>query len=297
MQMQDRIDPLIVERAPWLGAPGLGAGVARPVLNSLLSYARTVQMAESLAQLEARALMQKAARMIARDVRVSGLSHIPATGPALIVANHPTGIADGLVVTRILTALRPDVYFYANADILRVLPQLGDVIAPVEWRPEKRTQAKTRATMAFTRAAIAQGRLGVIFPSGRLAKRHGLRLQERPWMASAATIARKYGLPVIPVHLTACNSALFYAFDTIHPSLRDITLFHETLNKGRAPFAVRVGTPIDGGALPACSQTAIAVLRAATLALAPAPRVGPIWRSGKGTGQPGRVRRRLEQNL
>ena len=48
-------------------------------------------------------------------------------------------------------------------------------------------------------------------------------------------------LPVIPVNIRARNSALFYLFDFIHPTLRDITLFHETLNKHRQPYRITVG--------------------------------------------------------
>ena len=66
--------------------------------------------------------------------------------------------------------------------------------------------------------------MAVLFPSGRLAKRTWWWLNERPWMASGAMIARKFNLPVIPLHITARNSALFYLFDRIHPTLRDITL-------------------------------------------------------------------------
>lgn len=267
MSLADRLDPLITERAPWIAEPGAKSALARKALHRLLSYPRTVQMAEYLSPMDARTLMQKAARMIARDVQVSGLSNIPSSGPALIVANHPTGIADGLVLTRLLTALRPDTFFYANADILRVLPQLDSIVAPVEWRPEKRSHAKTRATMAFTRTAFEEGRLGVIFPSGRLAKRRWLTLHERPWMASAAMIARKFDLDIIPVNLSARNSPLFYAFDLIHPTLRDITLFHETLNKHRQPYRVTVGEPISASALPARSEDGIEMLRRATLAL------------------------------
>ena len=89
----------------------MSAAIARKALHGLLSYPRTVQMAEYLAPMDARTLMQKAARMIARDVEVTGLSNIPDRGPALIVANHPTGIADGLVLTRILASRRPDRVF------------------------------------------------------------------------------------------------------------------------------------------------------------------------------------------
>ena len=148
-----------------------------------------------------------------------------------------------------------------------VMPQMEDFICPVEWRQDKRSHGKTRETMAFTRKAVEEGRIGVIFPSGRLAKRRGLRLHEREWMASAAMLARKFELPVIPVNIRARNSVLFYLFDLLHPTLRDITLFHETLNKERQPFRITVGEPISPSALPAKADEGIELLRKATLAL------------------------------
>ncbi|MEL6799023.1 MAG: lysophospholipid acyltransferase family protein [Pseudomonadota bacterium] len=284
--MQDRLDPLIAERAPWLFENTPWAAPSRAVLTRLLGYARTVALAEYLRDRPADEIMQTMGTMLARDVEVRGLGHIPRHGPALVVANHPTGIGDGIVLSHVLRGLRDDAFFYANSDILRVLPQMDQVIAPVEWRIEKRSHARTRETMAYTRAAMDQGRLGVIFPSGRLAKRRGLRLHERPWMASAAMIARKFDAPVIPVNIRARNSWLFYLFDLIHPTLRDITLFHETLNKGRQPFRVTVGEPISPSALPATSDDGIDMLRRATLALGGrhAPTVSlvdstrrPVW--------------------
>jgi putative hemolysin len=283
MDIADRIDTLLLERAPWLARKTPTTRLMRAGLDRLLGYRRTLQLGQSLAPLPAGAVLRRSTHLVARNIAVTGLGHIPAHGPALIVANHPTGIADGLVVARLLAARRPDAFFYANADILRVLPQLSEVIAPVEWRPEKRSHAKARATMAYTRAAFGAGRLGVIFPAGRLARREGLTLHERAWMASAAMIARRFDLPVIPLHISARNSALFYAFDLVHPSLRDITLFHETLNKTRTAFRVTVGAPIPAAALPACSEAAIARLRTATLSLAPAPR---LWPSGAAGGAP-----------
>ena len=265
--MQDRIDPLIQERAPWLFASRPGTRVARSALNRVLGYDRTVALAETFRDKPSDEIMSAMAQLLARDVEVAGLGHIPKHGAALIVANHPTGIADGIMLHHLISAHRPDAYYFANHDILRVLPQMQDMIAPVEWRTEKRSHAKTRETMQYTRKATAEGRLGVIFPAGRLAKRRGLSLHERPWMASAAMIARKFDLPVIPVNIRARNSVLFYLFDLLHPTLRDITLFHETLNKHRQPYRVTVGEPISASALPARSEDGIEMLRRATLAL------------------------------
>ncbi|MEM9474775.1 MAG: lysophospholipid acyltransferase family protein [Pseudomonadota bacterium] len=284
--MQDRLDPLIAERAPWLFGRTPWAGPSRAALTRLLGYDRTVALAEYLRDRPADEIMATMGALLARDVTVRGLGHVPRHGPALVVANHPTGIADGIILSHVLGQLRDDAFFYANSDILRVLPQMADVIAPVEWRIEKRSHARTRETMAYTRSALEAGRLGVIFPSGRLAKRRGLNLYERPWMASAAMIARKFDVPVIPVNIRARNSALFYLFDLIHPTLRDITLFYETLNKAHQPFRITVGEPISAAALPAKSEHGIDMLRRATLALGGrhAPTVSllsstrwPVW--------------------
>lgn len=266
-EMQARLDPLIAERAPWLFSGRPRDRVARWAMMHLLRYPRTVDLGAEFRDLPPAEIFRRMSDLIVRDLQVEGLEHIPATGPALIVANHPTGIADGIFLNAVISQLRDDVFIYANHDMIRVLPQMIDMIAPVEWRIEKRSHAKTRATMDYTRDAIAAGRIGLIFPSGRLAKRTGLTLNERPWMASAAMIARKFDLPVIPLRIRARNSALFYLFDKIHPTLRDVTLFNEVLNKTGQPYRVTIGAPIMPADLPRSSDEAILALRQAVLSL------------------------------
>ncbi len=274
MRMENRIDPLIAERAPWLWGSGAARSVLRSALNKALSYEQTVTLAAQLQNVPASAIMAYMYARLGQHVHIQGLDNIPRNGPALIVANHPTGIADGIILHGALANIRPDAYFFANKDILRVFPQMADMIAPVEWRLEKRSHGQTRQTLDFVRTATQEGRIGVIFPSGRLAKRRGLQLHERPWMASAAMLARKFDLPVVPINISARNSALFYLMDILHPSLRDITLFHETLNKHRQPFSLTIGEPISPSALPKSSHDGIALLRDATLSLAAKSKTG-----------------------
>lgn len=265
--MRDVLDQLIEERAPWLRRQGPLVRVARPALYRILQYEKTARVGEALEPMPAGAAMQALAEMIGLHVEVSGLENVPRSGPAMVVANHPTGIADGIVLYGALAKIRPDLFFFANADAIRVLPQLADLIAPVEWRPEKRSHKQNRETMDYARTAFSEGRLAVLFPSGRLAKRTWWWLNERPWMASGAMMARKFNLPVVPLHVTARNSALFYLFDRIHPTLRDITLFHEVLNKARQRYRLTIGAPIDPETLPSGSAEAIEVLKARTLEL------------------------------
>ncbi|RJE83843.1 glycerol acyltransferase [Paracoccus onubensis] len=268
--MQARLDPLIAERAPWLFSRKLHHRIARQAMMRLLQYPRTIELGAEFRDLPTPEIMRRMTQLIARDVQVEGMENLPATGPALIVSNHPTGIADGIVMHALITPLRDDLFIYANHDMIRVLPQTEDLIAPVEWRVDKRSHAKTKATMDYTRRALEAGRIGLIFPSGRLAKRRGITLHERPWMASAAMIARKFDVPVIPMNIRARNSLLFYLLDAIHPTLRDVTLFNEVLNKVGQPYRVTIGKPLDPAALPRASDEAIAVMRDAVLSL-PAP--------------------------
>ena len=261
------IDELIAERAPWYFEAGVPQSVMRLCLNGLLDYKNTVELANTLVNNSAEQIFTDIGCQLSKNVQVSGIQNIPSHGPALIVCNHPTGIADGLILHNVLLARRDDVYFFANRDITRVFPQMESMIAPVEWRPEKRRHTDMRHLMQYVRDAKAEGKLGIIFPSGRLAKRVGLNLVERPWMASAAMIARKFKLPVVPVHISARNSLLFYLFDLIHPTLRDITLFHETLNKDKFPFDIHIGKAVGWSELDPKSDIAIEQLKKRTLEL------------------------------
>lgn len=86
-------------------------------------------------------------------------------------------------------------------------------------------------------------------------------------MASAAILAKKYKLPVISVHIKARNSLLFYVLDAIHPTLRDVTLFYETLNKHKFRFRVTFGKPISPDRLDEDPQNAIDELMVVVAAL------------------------------
>ena len=114
----------------------------------------------------------------------------------------------------------------------------------------------------MTREAMEAERALMIFPAGRLAvKGEDGRLTDPPWMASAVSIARKYNALIVPIHLTGPWSTLFHLFDKRWKELRDITLFHELLNKKGRPFSLVIGAPIDAEALPGDAGEATETLK------------------------------------
>ena len=87
-------------------------------------------------------------------------------------------------------------------------------------------------------------------------------IADPPWAASAVSIARKYEAPVVPIHVAGPWSSLFHLFNRVSSELRDITLFHEMLNKRGRAFALTVGKPISPDLLGADPTETAARLKA-----------------------------------
>lgn len=256
------VDVLIAERAPKLSG-GVLWPVLRPLLYQLLDYAKARRMADAIAPLPGHEALEYVSALLSVKVTARGLERLPRQGRLIVICNHPTGIADGVAVYDALKSLRPDLCFYANSDAHRVTPGFDDVLIPVEWVSEKRTRERTRLTLQRTREALEAERALVIFPAGRLARRQpDGRLAESPWMASALSIARKFEAPVLPLHLDGPWSTLFHFFHGFSDELRDITLFHELLNKRGRRFRLTVGPLIPWDRLDPDAAAATEALKA-----------------------------------
>jgi len=236
--------------------------LARPALYGLLDYAKARRMADAIGPMAGRQALDYVSDLLELTVRTAHLDRLPASGRCLVVCNHPTGIADGLAVHDALRTVRNDLIYLANADALRVSPRLSETVVPVEWVTAKRTREKTRATLQAAKEAFEAERCVVMFPAGRLARvgADGL-LTDPEWAATAASLARKYEAPVIPIHVAGPSSRLFHLFDKVSQELRDITLFHELLNKKGRAFDLTVGRPIPPLSLDVDAQAATLKLK------------------------------------
>ncbi len=237
------VDQLIAERARGLSSYPLWP-LMRPVLYRFLHYREAVRMADEIAPLSGWDALDYLSRLLAIDLRVRGIENVPASGGFILACSHPTGIADGIAVVDMLKQVRRDMAIFANRDALRVSPRFGDVLIPVEWRAGEKSHAKSRHTLEMTARAFADSRAIVLFPSGRIAFWNGDHLAERPWQASLVALARRYEVPIVPVNVAARNSPLFYFVSKKSTELRDMTVFHELLNKKGEPFTLTVGKAI-----------------------------------------------------
>ncbi|MCC7266090.1 MAG: 1-acyl-sn-glycerol-3-phosphate acyltransferase [Caulobacteraceae bacterium] len=242
------VDVLIAERAPTLSRSWAWP-LARPALYAMLSYGKARRMADQIAPLPGGQALDAVSGLLSLKVEAAGLEHLPKQGRVVIIANHPTGIADGIALYDAVKPLRPDICFYANSDAHRVAARFDEVLIPVEWVEAKRTRERTRLTLQLTREAMEAERALAIFPAGRLARMQDGVLRDPEWMTSAVSIARKYEAPVLPLHVSGPRSTLFHLFDKVSGELRDMTLFHELLNKRGRRFSLRAGPLIPPEAL------------------------------------------------
>ncbi|MGV6801053.1 MAG: 1-acyl-sn-glycerol-3-phosphate acyltransferase [bacterium] len=255
------VDQLILERAKKLTRSRWWP-VYRFFLNKLLGYKPAKKMVDEAGQMPAFEAMRYASDMLKLDIRVTGLEHIPHEGAFILAPNHPTGIADGIAIFDALKDIRPDMRFFANQDAVRLNPNLAEMIIGVPWRDSDKSMAGSRATLVETAKTMKARKALILFPSGRLAYMNDQKqLTEQPWMNTVAAVPKKYDIPIIPVHITSRNSWLYYWFWKINEELRDITLFHELLNKKGQTFRIRIGEAIFPSDLTADNDKAAAELR------------------------------------
>lgn len=257
---QHIVDILIEERAPKLAASPFWP-ILKLALNALLGYDKAVEMVDFVNDKSGLAALLYVSNLLALRNSTKGFERVPKSGRLIIVANHPTGIADGVALFDVLHAFRKDIKFYANADAIRCCARFDETIIPVEWVLEKRTREKTRLTLQETKLALESEKALAIFPAGRLARVEKGKLIDPEWSQSAVSIAKKYNAPILPVRIEGPNAFWFHLFDKVSQELRDITLFHELLNKKNKEYRLIAGPLIFPAELDADNVKATLMLK------------------------------------
>jgi putative hemolysin len=179
------------------------------------------------------------------DVSEGDLERIPRTGPVVVVANHPYGGLEGLILASLLKSVRPDVKLMANF-LLERIPDLRDFfifVDPFGSAGSAKANIKPlKETMAWLRGG---GMLGV-FPAGEVSSMQFRKggVEDPPWSATIARIVQKTEVPVLPVYFAGTNSMVFQMLGLVHPRLRTAMLPKEFVNKQNKVIHMRVGNLI-----------------------------------------------------
>ncbi len=186
---------------------------------------------------------------IACDIDEEDLRKLQAaTGPVIVVANHPFGGIEGVILASLLGSLRCDVKFMANS-LLGRIHEMRELLIPVN--PFKQDSA-VRENIGPIRDCIAWvkgGGMLVVFPAGEVSHfdpQQGV-VTDPAWSPTIARMIRKTNAYVLPLFFPGMNSPAFQIAGIVHPLLRTAMLPNELLNKKNRRIRLKVGdlVPIE----------------------------------------------------
>lgn len=170
--------------------------------------------------------------------------NIPAQGRVVIIANHPIGSLDGLAILRLVSEVRRDVKIMAN-DMLMHFSALHEHLIPVD---NLRGGSPLRSYRRCLEALRGEQAL-IVFPAGEVSRAHPTGVKDTRWLPGFLHLARHTGAALLPVHIRAKNSLLFYSASMLYKPLGTALLAQEMFNKQSATIHFRIGEPIPADAL------------------------------------------------
>ena len=199
---------------------------------------------------------------------------IPANGPLLVVANHPFGLIEGMVIDVLLQAVRPDTTVMAVHWLMQI-PEFAERLISVGPRHMQRRRGRSVAGLRQALAWLKQGHAMAVFPASHLERfRWDLgRVAEPDWSPHAANLIRRTGATTIPVHFRGHIGLGFLLLTAICPPLLNGLLIREFLNKRGKTLTAVWGLPIPPDHWPAemSDDAVIAELQAKVAALGRTP--------------------------
>lgn len=214
----------------------------QPKIKKLYDYYRT-HLATDVPFFDA------AMRLLDLDVQFSASQHtkIPPAGPLVVVANHPFGVLDGLVIAWLTSLRRTDFKILTNS-ALDGIPEAKPWLLPVDFSG---TRAALEANIAMRRDAmdhIKSGGCIIVFPGGGVATTPRFLDQmavDDEWKPFTAKLITHSGAHVTPIYFEGQNSRLFQLASHVSLELRLALVFREVKRRMGKPVPVEIGQTLS----------------------------------------------------
>lgn len=218
-------------------------------LTGKITIIRMVREFERMGAPRGQAFWPAALKVMGVDLLTpdSQLQRIPKEGPVVVVANHPHGLVDGMILAELIGRVRNDYRILTRALLTGIDEVASSYMIPVPFPYEPDAQKKFVEMRKAAMAHLKAGGLVTLFPSGVVASSKTMfgPAVEQEWNVFTAQMIRRSGAKVVPVHFLGSNSRVYQIANRISATLRQGLLLHEIVkscNKQQAPV---IGHPIS----------------------------------------------------
>jgi putative hemolysin len=250
--MRDELQKNLIE-LPWpssgLASQRLFSGVKHLIEKCLALNFVNRKYLEAAASLENVTFFDRVLEIleVKYDLDAGDLMHIPDKGAVVVVANHPFGALEGLIMASILFRKRIDFKIIANY-LLGLIPEIREqllLVDPFAGGPKIIRNNGTALRSAYK--WLGHGNVLGVFPAGEVSHLRvpEMTVSDPQWNASIARIIRKTQAIVVPMYFKGCNGPLFQLAGILHPRMRTLLLPHAFARRSGSSVEVKIGQPIS----------------------------------------------------
>ncbi|WP_446030001.1 lysophospholipid acyltransferase family protein [Lelliottia amnigena] len=167
------------------------------------------------------------------------LEQIPEHGPLVIIANHPTGTLDGLALMYAVSRVRRDVKVVTNR-LLSHLEPLSSLFIPVDNMGGK----TAKSSLMHMEQHLQNAGVLIFFPAGEVSRPTRTGIRDKKWHSGFIKLANKLRVPLLPMHIQAHNSLLFYASTLVSPTLSMLLLMQQMFRRQHSRLPIKIGQQI-----------------------------------------------------
>ncbi len=187
---------------------------------------------------------------ISIDTPADEIARIPATGPVVMVANHPHGLVDGMIMAEMVSRVRPD-FRILTRSLLSGIPEIEEFMIPVPFPHEENARELGLEMRDKTMAHLKTGGVVILFPAGKVAMSETWfgPAVEGEWNVFTHKIVRSSGATILPIRFTGQNSRAFQIANKLGDTPRQGLLLYEIKRALFKPQRPVIGQPIPASEL------------------------------------------------
>ncbi|MBN1388199.1 MAG: 1-acyl-sn-glycerol-3-phosphate acyltransferase [Bacteroidales bacterium] len=176
-------------------------------MSKLLCVGEILELEKKLSDLSNYELADALIDHTGMNYKCENLNKVPVKGRLLVVANHPLGGADWLLIVQCLSNIRKDIKVAINKDVNTLIVNMRDLFIPVDSYATFNEVAIKHIGESLQREEAV-----IIFPSGGISIMTTRGVRDRTWKNGVVHFSREHQTDILPVYIGGRFKLAFYLY-------------------------------------------------------------------------------------